>query len=240
MTAVTSPSSVARTTPPAAILWDLDGTLVDTEPLWIAAETALVHSHGGVWTHEDALTLVGNSLDESAEILISRGVNLTPEQLIATLIEQVNGEVERLGPQWRPGARELVSEAAERGIPQAIVTMSYRVQAETVAAALPPGAITTIVAGDMVSAGKPDPEAYLMAAEVLGVSITECIAVEDSVTGVRAALASGAKTLTVPHIQDVPAFDGLARATTLAGLDVDGLVAVVSTAWRAARPDGSA
>ena len=162
MTAVTSPSSVARTTPPAAILWDLDGTLVDTEPLWIAAETALVHSHGGVWTHEDALTLVGNSLDESAEILISRGVNLTPEQLIATLIEQVNGEVERLGPQWRPGARELVSEAAERGIPQAIVTMSYRVQAETVAAALPLGAITTIVAGDMVTVGKPDPEAYLM------------------------------------------------------------------------------
>ena len=227
MAAVTSPSSDAISAFPQAILWDLDGTLVDTEPLWIAAETALVHSHGGTWTHDDALTLVGKSLNDSADILISRGVDLRPEQLIATRIEQVNGEVGRHGPQLRPGPRELEARAAARGVPQAIVTMSYRVQARTVADALPAGAITTIVAGDMVGVGKPDPEAYLMAADLLGVEIGECIAVEDSVTGVRAALASGARTVTVPHIQDVPHVDGLARATTLEGLDLDALVSLV-------------
>lgn len=214
---------------PEAILWDLDGTLVDTEPLWIAAEHELVTSHGGTWTHEDALTLVGKALEDSAHILIARGVAMTPAQVVDHLVARVNDRVASEGPAWRPGARELVAEASRAGVPQAIVTMSYRVQADLVASLLPDGAISTVVAGDMVTRGKPDPEAYLTAAEALGVDITRCVAVEDSVTGSAAAAASGARVVVVPHLVDVPPHPALARAETLAGLTLAGLVALAAT-----------
>ncbi|WP_235866026.1 HAD family hydrolase [Serinibacter arcticus] len=209
---------------PEALLWDLDGTLVDSEPLWIAAEHELVAAHGGVWTDEDALSLVGNSLDDSALILIERGVDLTPQQVIDNLVDRVNTAMTTVGPDWRPGARELVAQAAAAGVPQAIVTMSYRVQAEAVAGLLPPGAITTIVAGDMVTHGKPHPEAYLTAAATLGVDVTRCIAVEDSATGSASARASGARTVVVPHAVEVPHAPGLARTETLEGLTLADLV----------------
>lgn len=217
---------------PAAVLWDLDGTLVDTEPLWIAAESALVTSHGGTWTHEDALSLVGQSLDFSAPILISRGVPWTPQQVIDHLVEQVNTQVAEQGPVWRPGARETVAALADAGVPQAIVTMSYRVQAELVADLLPAGAISVIVSGDMVTHGKPHPEAYLRAAQDLGVDIADCIAVEDSRTGTAAALASGARTVVVPHVVAVPEQPGLARLDSLEGVGIAGLLAAAHAVER--------
>lgn len=220
---------------PAAILWDLDGTLVDTEPVWIATETELVTASGGTWTHEDALGLVGNALDVSARVLQGRGVPGTVEEIAQLLVTRVNEAVARTGPVWRPGARELVLEAAAAGIPQAIVTMSYRVQAEVVAAALPEGAIVAIVAGDMVTHGKPHPEPYLTGAALLGVDVRECIAVEDSATGVSAALASGARTVAVPHLVPVPERPDLSLVETLDGLALAGLAAA---AFSASPPSG--
>jgi len=220
---------------PEAVLWDLDGTLVDTEPLWIAAEQELVTSHGGTWTHEDALTLVGKALPDSAGILIARGVAMTPAEVVDHLVARVNDRVASQGPHWRPGARELVAEVARAGVPQAIVTMSYRVQADLIASLLPEGAIGVVVSGDEVTRGKPDPEAYLTAADLLGVDIAGCIAVEDSVTGSAAAAASGARAVVVPHLVDVPSHPALARAETLAGLSLAGLVELAATATPLAR-----
>ena len=214
---------------PEAILWDLDGTLVDTEPLWIAAEHDLVTSYGGTWTDEDSVSLVGRSLDYSAPILIARGVQLTPAQVIDHLVERVNEQVKALGPQWRPGAVELVTEAARAGIPQAIVTMSFKVQAQVIADLLPIGAIATIVSGDMVTVGKPHPEAYLTAAAALGVDITRCIAVEDSPTGTMSAVASGAMTVAVPHVAQVPEDLDAARLPSLAGVSLAELARLAST-----------
>lgn len=213
---------------PEAILWDLDGTLVDTEPLWIAAEGDLVASYGGTWTHEDAMALVGQSLDYSAPVLIARGVRLSPGEVIDHLVERVNSQVEADGPQWRPGAVELVTAAAAAGIPQAIVTMSFKVQADLIAALLPAGAITTVVSGDMVTRGKPHPEAYLRAAEALGVEITRCLAVEDSPTGAAAAVASGAVTIAVPHVVEVPAELDAVRLGSLADVSLEDLLALVA------------
>ncbi|WP_454294920.1 HAD family hydrolase [Salana multivorans] len=211
---------------PAAVLWDLDGTLVDTEPLWIAAEQELVASYGGVWTHEDALTLVGNPLLVSAASLQARGVDLAAEEIAAWLIDRVNTQVLASGPTWRPGALELLAQAREAGIPQAIVTMSYRVQAQAVADALPAGTIQTIVSGDMVERGKPDPEAYLTAAAALGVDPRDALAIEDSATGARAALDSGAATVTCPNVVPVPELPGLGRIASLASTSIEALFAL--------------
>lgn len=210
---------------PAAILWDLDGTLVDTEPLWIAAETEMVASFGGTWTHEDALGQVGSPIVDTAVIFQGRGVNLSTEEIIRSLVDTVHGAILREGPPWQPGARELVIAAQDAGIPQAIVTMSYRNQAEAVAQALPTGAIRAVVAGDMVTHGKPHPEPYLTAAERLGVDITRCVAVEDSETGATSAYTAGARTVVVPSVVAVSDRPGLGRLNGLGGVDLPTLIA---------------
>lgn len=202
---------------PAAVLWDLDGTLVDTEPLWFAAEDELAAEYGLEWTHDDSLNLVGNPLIVSAEIFRDRGVSLPAEDIVARLIAAVDAAVLRDGPTWRPGARELVAQFQSLGVPQAIVTMSYLSQAEAVERALPEGAIATIVSGDMVTQGKPHPEPYLLAASRLEVPIENCLAIEDSATGLRAAWASGAHAVGVPNMVALPELDGAIHLETLAG-----------------------
>src|SRR5690606_9402352 len=85
--------SVVTTSLPAAVLWDMDGTLIDSEPYWISAETALVESFGGTWTHEEALVLVGQGLDYSARMLQAKGVELSEEEIILGLTQRVLEQV---------------------------------------------------------------------------------------------------------------------------------------------------
>src|SRR4051794_39563716 len=145
----------------------MDGTIVDTEPYWIAAEYELVDSHGGTWTPELALSLVGNALLDSAEVLRANGVDLAPEVIVEHLLDEVIRGCQRVIP-WRPGAQRLLAELGRAGVPCGLVTMSYLRLAETVTAGLPPGSFATLVTGDQVRDGKPHPEAYLLAAERLG------------------------------------------------------------------------
>jgi HAD superfamily hydrolase (TIGR01509 family) len=175
----------------------MDGTLVDTEPYWLAAETELVHAWGGEWTLDDGLALVGSSLERSALIIGSRGVQLEPDEIIQLLTDRVIAQLADEVP-WRPGARELLVALHEAGIPTALVTMSIRRMADYVAAAAGFPAFDVVIAGDEVANGKPDPEPYLRAAQALGVDPVDCIAVEDSEFGVASAVASGATTLAVP------------------------------------------
>jgi HAD superfamily hydrolase (TIGR01509 family) len=185
---------------PAAVLWDMDGTLVDTEPYWLSAEMAMVHGAGGVWTEEDGLQLVGSGLERSALILQSRGVELTVEEIIETLTEQVRVQIADAVP-WRAGSLELLRELKEAGIPTALVTMSRRHMALDVVASLGFDGFDLVVAGDDVENAKPHPEPYLRAAEGLGVAITECVALEDSEPGVASAVAAGATVFALPlHI----------------------------------------
>ncbi|PFG43075.1 HAD superfamily hydrolase (TIGR01509 family) [Isoptericola jiangsuensis] len=204
---------------PAAVLWDMDGTLVDTEPYWIRAEHELVAAYGGSWSHEQALELVGNPLTVSAEILRDAGVDLPVEGIVDHLLGRVRHQVDLAVP-WRPGARELLAALGGAGIPCALVTMSYSVLADAVVAHVP-GAFTTLVTGDQVSRGKPDPEPYLVAAARLGVAVTGCVAIEDSPTGITSALAAGARTLGVEAVVPVEPRPGLSRADSLADVDLD-------------------
>jgi len=207
---------------PAAVLWDMDGTLVDTEPYWLTAETELVRAWGGEWTHEDGLALVGSSLERSALILASRGVELESDEIVQLLTDRVLAQLAD-GVPWRPGARELLIALHDAGIPTALVTMSIRRMADYIAAAAGFPAFDAVIAGDEVVNGKPDPEPYLRAAQALGVDPTECIAVEDSEFGVASAVASGATTLAVPLHLPLPPSPAYTLWDSLDGRTLDHL-----------------
>lgn len=178
----------------------MDGTIVDTEPFWVDAQIALAAEFGGVWTVEHALECVGQTLEASAVIMQEIGVDMGVADIIERLTNDVMARLQGPDAPFRPGARELLAQFAAAGIPQALVTMSYRKMALLVASLLPEGTFATVVAGDDVERGKPFPDAYLQAAATLGVDATQAVAFEDSPTGVRAAVASGAVTIGVPHM----------------------------------------
>ncbi|MEV8251255.1 HAD family phosphatase [Microbacterium sp. NPDC076768] len=202
---------------PSAVLWDMDGTLVDTEPYWMAAETSLVESFGGTWTHEDALKLVGSGLLDSAGILQNAGVEMEAEAIVSHLTDVVQESLRTNGVPFRPGARELLRDLRESGIPTALVTMSLRRMALNVVELIDFEAFDLVVAGDDVDNPKPHPEPYLQAAALLDVDIAEVLVIEDSPTGVRAGLASGAVTLAVPHIVPLDHLGAHGLWPTLAG-----------------------
>lgn len=187
----------------------MDGTLVDTEPYWMEVETELVHAHGGVWTHADAMNLVGNDLLESGRYLREvAGVQLEPAEIVEILLDGVVERVQRAVP-WRPGALELLADLRAHAVPCALVTMSYRRFAMPVVEQLPAGTFAAVVTGDLVSNGKPHPEPYLIAAEMLDVEPSHAVAIEDSNTGARSAESAGCTVLCVPN--HVPILEGERR-----------------------------
>lgn len=209
---------------PAAVLWDMDGTLVDTEPYWMAEEYALAREHGVRWDEADALDLVGLALLDSAALIIARtGMSLLPEQVVARLVAGVRRRMRQQIP-WRPGARELLTQVRAAGIPCGLVTMSYRDLTDELENALPPGALAVVVSGEDVQRGKPDPQPYLRAAHLLGVDPSDCLAIEDSEAGARSAAAAGARTVVVAHVKPVPQIAGTVQVASLHGLDLAGLV----------------
>jgi HAD superfamily hydrolase (TIGR01509 family) len=213
---------------PDAVLWDMDGTLVDTEPYWMASETAVVSRHGGTWTQEQGLQLVGNDLITSARIIQEQtGIGGDPADLVEEILAGVVAQVHENGAPWRPGALELLGRLRSAGVPCALVTMSYESFAGAVVEAAPAGTFQEVVTGDQVTRGKPHPEAYLTAAERLGVDPARCIAFEDSTVGVTAALASGARTIAVPLMVEVAAQDTLSRLRSLEGVDLDLLARIL-------------
>ena len=203
---------------PAAVLWDMDGTLVDTEPYWMAAEHALVEEHGGVWTDEHARQLVGNDLMVSADYIRAHSpIELTPVEIVHELLASVVAMVQEHVP-WRPGARELLESLVAQGVPCALVTMSWESLATAVVSHLPNGSFAAVVTGDVVQHGKPHPEPYLVAARLLGVDLGSCVAIEDSPPGVASAVAAGIPTIAVPHHVEVPETMGVVQISTLGGL----------------------
>lgn len=202
----------------------MDGTLVDTEPYWMAAETTLVESFGGTWSHEDALHLVGSGLLDSARILQNAGVAMEAESIVSLLTDVVQESLRTQGVPFRPGARELLRDLRDAGIPTGLVTMSLRRMALDVVELIDFDAFDIVVAGDDVDNPKPHPEPYLQGAALLDVDISEIIVIEDSPTGVRAGLAAGALTLAVPHIVPLDDLGAHELWPTLAGRSAGDLI----------------
>jgi HAD superfamily hydrolase (TIGR01509 family) len=186
---------------PKAVLWDMDGTLVDSEPYWLLSETALAEDYGKVWTQEHGHELIGKSLYDSSAILKDRLdiQDLSTQQIIDRLTDSVISKLQHSLP-WRPGALELLMELKQAGVKTALVTMSMRRMALAVIEAIPFQAFDVVVAGDDVTFGKPHPEPYQKAAALLGFEPAECLAIEDSVTGLRSAEAAGCLPLGIVNL----------------------------------------
>ena len=211
----------------AAVLFDLDGTLVDTEQYWIAAEYALVEAHGRSWDETHAHALVGSALSVTGAYLRDHGVAMTPEEIVDSLLKSVIADCTRQTP-WRPGALALLAELQAEAIACAMVTMSYTELAMTVADQLPRGTFQTLVTGDQVRHGKPHPEPYLAAAERLGVRAEHCVAIEDSPTGIASARAAGCVVVAVPNHVPIQPSAGLTILATLHGVTVRDLQALIT------------
>jgi HAD superfamily hydrolase (TIGR01509 family) len=210
---------------PAAVLWDMDGTVVDTEPCWMAAEQALAAEYGLTWTSADAVRLIGTALEDAGRLMQEHGVPLPAEEIVERLLDGVIARVHDHA-EWQPGARELLVELRDAGVRCALVTMSYRRFTETVLADAPEGVFSVVLTGDEVENGKPHPEPYLRAAEALGLPISDCVAIEDSPPGIASALAAGLRTLGVQHIAPVEPRPGLSRVASLADVDLEDLARI--------------
>ncbi|MEY3908745.1 MAG: hypothetical protein RLZZ90_652 [Actinomycetota bacterium] len=205
---------------PAAVLWDMDGTLVDSEHYWLSSEQTLAAEHQEPWSEQDGLDLVGMSLYDSSKIIKQKiGSSLEPEQIIQRLTDSVVAKLAVSIP-WRPGAQELLRELKKHNIKTALVTMSMSRMAHQVVDQIPFKAFDVVVAGDDVIQGKPHPEAYLKAAELLGVSPGECVAFEDSIAGLRSAEAAGTIAIGIPNIIPIPEQAGRIIWPTLEGVRV--------------------
>lgn len=208
----------------SAVLWDMDGTLIDTEPLWLEAEAATLNRYGIEMTDEVRNTLIGSGPTALAKLFQDLGVPLSAEEIVEEQVQSVIDGLHRNGAEWRPGALELLRSLGEAGVPCALVTMSVRRLAETVVALLPEGAFTLVVPGDEVAHEKPHPDPYLRAAEQLGVPIEQCLALEDSFTGLRSASSSGAVTVGIPNLVDLSGAPAHQIWETLAGVDAAALL----------------
>lgn len=203
--------------PPEAVLWDMDGTLVDSEPYWIAAEVPLVERFGGTWSHEQSLQLVGLGLEDAARIFQDAGVRMSVPDIIDDLTDEVMRQFQTRGVPFRPGARELLASLRDAGVKTALVTMSMRRMAASVVDLIDFDAFDVIVAGDDATRPKPYPDPYLQACEALGVAVGATVAIEDSPNGLRSAVASGAATIGVPHMVSLEGAGAHALWPTLEG-----------------------
>jgi HAD superfamily hydrolase (TIGR01509 family) len=211
---------------PEAVLWDMDGTLVDTEPLWIETENEMALKYGATWTEADSMELVGNDLLDSGRYIKKQmGLDASPEEIVDELLAGVLAKMTDEMP-WRPGALALLDSLAGAGVRCGLVTMSYASFVAPILRHLPPETFRVVVTGDEVSRGKPHPEPYLTAAAALGVRAEDCVAIEDSNTGAKSAEAAGCLVLVVQH--HVPVLDGPRRVfrDSLEGLTAADLAAL--------------
>lgn len=205
----------------AAVLFDMDGLLVDTEHVWFEVESALVIELGGQWGPADAEHLVGGPLERTiAHMLASVPVRVDPIDLSTRLVSEMVAALRRGPVQWRPGARRLLSEVSAAGVPTALVSSSLRPVVEAVLDAVGREHLPVTVSGDDVARTKPHPDPYLLGARLLGADPARCVALEDSATGATSARAAGCLTVAVPSVAPVP--DGVAhyRFESLTELDL--------------------
>ena len=204
-------------TNPQAVLWDLDGTIVDSEPYWLLSEQRLVEDFGGTWSEADGFALIGAGLTNAAEHLQKCGVDMPVDAIVKRMVDEVDEMNARQVP-WRPGALELIRSIHDAGIPQVIVTMSYRTTANFVADEV--GLFAGVVCGEDVTHSKPHPEPYVMGAALVGFDASECVALEDSVPGSASAVAAGAVTIAVPLHVPLPESENYTIWHTMVGRDV--------------------
>lgn len=206
-----------------AVLWDMDGTLVDSEKLWDVSMHALYARMGAVLTPEVRESTLGGSAETVMRIVYD-DVGLDPDPIAmaesADWLHDYTGDLFEQGLPWRPGAQELLDRLLTAGIPMALVTNTRRELAERALKSIGHHYFSVTVCGDEVSSGKPAPDPYLRAAELLGLPTGRCLAIEDSVTGTASAEAAGCPVLVVPNDMAVPQGPRRKQIESLSLLDV--------------------
>jgi HAD superfamily hydrolase (TIGR01509 family) len=227
-----------------AVLFDMDGTLVETEQYWGEAMFELAERLGGRMSESARAATVGSTMRRSMTILhADLGLDRTEDELLADArwVEDRTAQLLGAGISWCPGARELLTAVRAAGLRTALVTTTPRRLADIVLATirtdLDGDPFDVTVCGDEVPALKPDPAPYRQAMAALGVQPADCVVVEDSESGVAAGLAAGVTVLGVPSVQKIERVEGLTLRDGLVGVDVPMLADLLAGRGL---PDGAA
>ncbi|WP_090066292.1 HAD family hydrolase [Lentzea flaviverrucosa] len=198
-----------------AVIFDLDGVLIDSEQVWDEVRQSFAAAHGGTWTPEATRAMQGMSTPEWGAYLVSLGVRLTPAEASAGVIAEMEKAYAAHLPVI-PGAVDAVRAVASR-FPVAIASSAPAVLIKVFleVTGLP---VPVAVSSESCAAGKPSPDVYLAAAAQLGVPPASCYAVEDSTNGLKAALAAGMTVLAVPNPHFPPAEDVLVQVRVLSSI----------------------
>jgi HAD superfamily hydrolase (TIGR01509 family) len=198
-----------------AVLFDMDGLLVDTEPLWFEIESEVMARLGGDWSHADQARLVGGSLQSTLDYLLAKARRPIPrERLARWMLDGMVARLARSPVTLRPGAFDLLAEVKAAGVPYALVTSSERMIMEAVFRATGLAFAVTVCAED-VTRIKPDPEPYLLATKLLAADPACSVALEDSPNGVASAEAAGCRVIAVPNVARVAPAPGRVIAASL-------------------------
>ena len=204
-----------------AVLFDMDGTLINSEPYWLIAETELMSRYGHTWSDFDQAYCIGGPLPKVGAYMSQlAGGAAAPDFFEKELVRLVAEQFSQ-GLEFMPGAVELVHDLLAAQIPMALVSASPRLLVDCAIALLPADTFISSISNQDVRVSKPDPESYLLAASHLGVDITRCLVLEDSKTGIDAGLASGAVVIGIPHIITYPPSRRLHLRSDLIGLTAD-------------------
>lgn len=209
-----------------AVLFDMDGTLVDSEKLWDIALQELYARLGGVLTPDVRAATVGGSSEGVMRIVYTDlGRDPDPDEMATTAdwLHDFTGELFDAGLPWCEGARELLDTLADAAVPMALVTNTRRALTERALNSIGRHYFTASVCGDEVVRAKPAPDPYLRAAALLGFEPGQCLAIEDSVTGAASAEYAGCPVLVVPNDVAVPVTPRRRHLSTLAGVDLTSL-----------------
>jgi HAD superfamily hydrolase (TIGR01509 family) len=183
-----------------AIFFDMDGLTINSEPQWLEAEIELTAPHGYTWTTEDQAACLGGPLWRVGQYMsdVCNGAKDGP-YFHNAIVDLMATKVRNFAD-FMPGAKSLLGQLSEASIPLALVSASPRIIVDAALSHVQPTPFRMTISSDDVKETKPNPEGYLKAASLLGVDIANCLILEDSATGVKAAQASGARVIAVPHL----------------------------------------
>lgn len=214
----------------------MDGTLVDSEKVWDIALHELAAHFGGVLSAPTRLAMVGSSMPDSIRLLYEDlGQSWRDPAEGADWLTRRVQELFADGLEWRPGAQRLLREVRAAGVPTALVTSTARSLVDVALHTLGRGSFDVVVCGDEVLRAKPDPTPYLTAAELLGVPIDRCVAIEDSPTGIASARDAGAVVVAVPNDVDLSDLADVMLVNSLDDVDLSRLESLTRTRSRPAR-----
>ena len=222
------PAAPARTGRLRAVLFDMDGLLVDSEPVWSVAEAEIMDWLGGPWNLEIKSRLIGRRVDEACALFveIAGRDDVAPAEVERRLVARMC-ELFRADLPLLPGAVELVDAVREAGLATALVSSSYRALIDAALESIGAHRFDVTIGGDEVVRSKPDPEPYATAAARLGLHPADCVVLEDSVTGARSGEAAGCPVVVVPNVVAVPPAPGRAVVPSLTDVTVAALAELV-------------